>query len=161
MQKEVKRLRTLFKELRNKFGPLASGIDSDYTSDSNDDVERQYHELLDIIEIALKRQERKSKDNSRETISISLTDTDDSCDDDATQPEWAGDIMEDLAIIAAGDVPASLNKITPKRPPAIPDVFERLTDPDNFTGVQKMPFCQIVIKTVTQVVMTRNILEEG
>ena len=73
-------------------------------------------------------------------------------------PEWADSIMEDLEIIAAGHVPPSMkynnNKrhhrngsITGNRKSnngsryAKSDVFERLTDPSNFTGIQKSTFC--------------------
>jgi len=58
---------------------------------------------------------------------------------DSAVPEWAGHIMEDLAIIAAGDVPPSLKTPakTPRRPSSRGSVFDRLSDPDNFTGAQK------------------------
>ena len=63
-------------------------------------------------------------------------------DDDV--PDWAGDIIADLAVIADGEIPASLlNSPTffdmnhePKGKNT-GSVFDRLTNPDNFTGVQK------------------------
>lgn len=55
---------------------------------------------------------------------------------DSPVPEWAGHIMEDLAIIAAGEVPPSLRKTKSHRPPIQKNdnVFDRLSNPDNFTG---------------------------
>jgi hypothetical protein len=68
-------------------------------------------------------------------------------EEDEEVPEWAGDIMKDLAIIAEDKVPASLRDIDAS--PALlssraakdkaksENVFDRLTNSDNFTGVQK------------------------
>jgi hypothetical protein len=55
-------------------------------------------------------------------------------------PDWAEDIMSDLAIIAEGKMPSSLRDIA--TPEDIEDrggksVFDRLTNPTAFTGVQK------------------------
>lgn len=56
-------------------------------------------------------------------------------------PDWADDIMKDLEIIAKGEMPSSLMES-----PSIvhaeaeldnPSVFDRLNDPESFTGVQK------------------------
>jgi hypothetical protein len=62
-------------------------------------------------------------------------------------PDWAEDIMADLAIIAEGKMPDSLLESSlvvdveshPDGHPATENqsVFERLTNPDSFTGVQK------------------------
>lgn len=54
-------------------------------------------------------------------------------------PEWAGNIMDDLAIIAAGEVPPSLQKQNGPRPPSSKNnsVFDRLSNPDSFTGTQR------------------------
>lgn len=60
---------------------------------------------------------------------------------DEDEPEWAESIMNDLALIAEGKVPPSLEEslmdnitIRKKRPKT---VFDRLTNPNNFTGTQK------------------------
>ena len=74
-------------------------------------------------------------------------------DDDTIQQEWEGDIMADLEIIAAGKVPPSLamsrsnsaqrsRSLSARRKQSNntefeQNVFERLTNPGNFTGVQK------------------------
>jgi hypothetical protein len=56
-------------------------------------------------------------------------------------PEWAADIMKDLALIAEGKVPPSLENSPPvvevEARPEDCTVFDRLNDPVNFTGVQK------------------------
>jgi len=144
LQKELKRVRSLFQKLRNKLSASVPRLErekgrTERSSFVDDDADKSYNEFLDIIYDALQTHEGKSKYSSKKNASMFPIDTEDSGDDDATQPVWAGDIMEDLAIIAAGDVPASL-RITPKRPPINPNVFVRLTDPDNFTGVQKSTF---------------------
>ena len=71
-------------------------------------------------------------------ISPRYEESDSEADDENDVPEWAGHIMKDLAIIAAGDVPASLR--TPRegskqRVPRTPggSVFDRLSSPDFFT----------------------------
>jgi hypothetical protein len=63
--------------------------------------------------------------------------------EDEEIPEWAGDIMADLAVIAEGHIPESLvatldfqDKL-PTKEAGKGSVFERLTNPNNFTGVQK------------------------
>lgn len=68
-------------------------------------------------------------------------------EEDGEVPEWAADIMADLAIIAEGEVPPSLQNVGAGKElstiseksgkPTKESVFDRLTHPDNFTGVQK------------------------
>mmetsp|Transcript_15110 Transcript_15110/g.22260 ORF Transcript_15110/g.22260 Transcript_15110/m.22260 type:complete len:1577 (-) Transcript_15110:1105-5835(-) len=72
-------------------------------------------------------------------------------DDEEEVPEWADDIMADLAIIAEGNVPKTLldspnfkDVLDEKRDDRNESkskndgsVFDRLTNPNNFTGVQK------------------------
>jgi hypothetical protein len=55
---------------------------------------------------------------------------------DVAVPDWAGHIMKDLAIIAAGEVPASLRTPSNKHLPPTPgaNIFDRLSSPDNFTA---------------------------
>jgi len=56
-------------------------------------------------------------------------------------PDWAEDIMADLAIIAAGKMPSSLLQsqevLEAEAQLNRNNVFERLTNPQSFTGVQK------------------------
>lgn len=77
---------------------------------------------------------------------VELMHTSDS-EEDEEVPEWAGDIMMDLAIIAEDKVPPSLRDVDAS--PAVStgpenekkskggSVFDRLANPDSFTGVQK------------------------
>lgn len=61
--------------------------------------------------------------------------------EDTDAPEWAADIMADLALIAEGKTPTALEnsplllEVGPQ--PEQFNVFDRLNDPLNFTGVQK------------------------
>ncbi|KAG7360918.1 kinesin motor domain containing protein [Nitzschia inconspicua] len=60
--------------------------------------------------------------------------------DSEEMPDWADDIMADLAIIAEGKIPASLlntQVILDAENQLNGNVFDRLTDPESFTGVQK------------------------
>lgn len=63
--------------------------------------------------------------------------------DDEEIPEWAGDIMADLAVIAEGHIPESLLSCpeyedkSSSKDQSKGTVFDRLTNPNNFTGVQK------------------------
>lgn len=71
---------------------------------------------------------------------VELMHTSDS-EEDEEIPSWAGDIMEDLAIIAEGNIPASLlgspTFADQSAPGGRGTVFDRLTNPKNFTGTQK------------------------
>ena len=77
---------------------------------------------------------------------VELMHTSDS-EEDGEIPEWAGDIMMDLAIIAEDKIPPSLRNIDAspatttspgnERKTKSGSVFDRLTNPDSFTGVQK------------------------
>eukprot|EP00934_Nitzschia_sp_Nitz4_P000480 Nitzschia sp. Nitz4//scaffold9_size221794//135611//140914//NITZ4_001364-RA/size221794-snap-gene-0.105-mRNA-1//1//CDS//3329561055//480//frame0 len=62
-------------------------------------------------------------------------------DSDDEIPDWADDILKDLAIIADGKMPSSLKEspdvIQAEAQLENPSVFDRLTNPDSFTGVQK------------------------
>lgn len=97
------------------------------------------------------------KQTNKQTISFSESHyfhtSDSEGDDDTIQQEWEGDIMADLEIIATGRVPPSLamsrsnsaqrsRSLSARRKQsnnaeAAQNVFERLTNPGNFTGVQK------------------------
>ncbi len=56
-------------------------------------------------------------------------------------PEWADDIMKDLEIIAKGEMPISLMEspeiINAETQMQTESVFDRLNNPESFTGVQK------------------------
>jgi len=65
-------------------------------------------------------------------------------EDDNEEPEWANDIMADLALIADGKIPPSLEESfaiadgkTKYQLESTSSVFDRLADPQSFTGTQK------------------------
>ena len=66
-------------------------------------------------------------------------DLDDSDPEDthSIEPDWANEIMEDLALIAEGKVPPSLRSSLRLDDKHDVPVFERLADPENYTGTQK------------------------
>jgi hypothetical protein len=60
--------------------------------------------------------------------------------DSDEMPDWADDIMADLAIIAEGKMPASLlgsKEVLEGEAHLNDNVFDRLTNPESFTGIQK------------------------
>lgn len=98
--------------------------------------------ITNIVSKALKSSSdiaKADRENSNKIrISSHYEESESEADDENEVPEWAGHIMKDLAIIAAGDVPASLR--TPReggkqRLPRTPggSVFDRLSSPDFFT----------------------------
>mmetsp|Transcript_2546 Transcript_2546/g.3561 ORF Transcript_2546/g.3561 Transcript_2546/m.3561 type:complete len:1075 (+) Transcript_2546:2-3226(+) len=141
------------------------------TKETNlDESERLYlNEVLDVVMDALKegRGEMRSGNSIKDSFSssrqprtpnrsvltprlsrqIELLDSTESDDDlggeGDNDPDWAGDIMKDLAIIAEGGLPSahrerSLSAADEKQVVANESsVFDRLTNPGNFTGVQK------------------------
>jgi len=61
-----------------------------------------------------------------------------SSDSDSDEvPDWAEDIMADIAIIAEGKMPSSLMQSQEVLDAEANNVFDRLTNPRSFTGVQK------------------------
>jgi len=68
------------------------------------------------------------------------TEVDSSDSEDEEVPDWAEDIMADLAIIADGKMPSSLlqsQEVLEAEAKLGNSVFDRLTNPQSFTGVQK------------------------
>jgi len=66
--------------------------------------------------------------------------------DSDEMPEWAEDIMADLAIIADGRMPSSLlqsKEVLEAEAQLNNSVFDRLTDPQSFTGIQKQKNAKI------------------
>jgi hypothetical protein len=82
---------------------------------------------------------RRSTGLMQSTIYETESEDEDGPTDDSQVPEWAGHIMEDLAIIAEGNVPPSLKKPKSHKPPirATGSVFDRLSNVDNYTGSQR------------------------
>ena len=73
-----------------------------------------------------------------------------SSDSDEDMPDWADDIMADLAMIAEGKMPASLlgsKEVLEAEAQLENSVFDRLTNPESFTGIQKHSQTNHAIKT--------------
>jgi len=132
LKKDLKHVRNLFKKLRNKISSLQIPKRSNEIGD--DDESRLFDELMDIFQDVIETRDENTENDGKDISSIIDS------DEEAILPAWAGDIMQDIAIIAVGDIPPSLKATPSKRPPVVPNVFERLTDPDNFTGTQKNCF---------------------
>ncbi len=107
-------------------------------------------DILKIIDAATKRgassTQAKIKTNKKSTMSINRRTNKpvrstfyETESEEEDEPEWAGNIMNDLAIIAAGDVPPSLRKTTNQRPPirSTGNIYDRLSNLDNYTNSQK------------------------
>lgn len=154
LQEELSDLRAALRQIREATS-TAGGIDSvaEYNGLGAD--------VLEIVDGALhpsrtpfkvKRRSPRSKatgsseKSSRNFLSprlkkhVELMHTSDSAEE-SDAPEWAADIMADLALIAEGKIPPAL-----EGSPLIlavgsqleeGNVFDRLNDPENFTGVQK------------------------
>jgi hypothetical protein len=104
--------------------------------------------LLDVITNALDLREASPSAKSRKPSKRSKTteldrsfDLEYNSDDSDEVPDWAEDIMIDLATIAEGKMPSSLLESTDVMDAEARleenNVFDRLTNPSGFTGVQK------------------------
>ena len=100
---------------------LKGNIDARKTS-----THQSYEGLKRISEYYLESEEEDDDDGSINELSV---------------PDWAGHIMDDLSIIASGELPPSLSKMKSPKPPKgrtnNESVFDRLSNPDNYTGAQK------------------------
>eukprot|EP00535_Pseudo-nitzschia_heimii_P002398 CAMPEP_0197194112 /NCGR_PEP_ID=MMETSP1423-20130617/28681_1 /TAXON_ID=476441 /ORGANISM="Pseudo-nitzschia heimii, Strain UNC1101" /LENGTH=1576 /DNA_ID=CAMNT_0042647483 /DNA_START=196 /DNA_END=4926 /DNA_ORIENTATION=- len=86
-----------------------------------------------------RRSSFKSRRISSSLSSLSIDTSSDSSDSEEV-PDWAEDIMADLAIIADGKMPASLlesQEVLEAEAQLKDTVFDRLANPKSFTGVQK------------------------
>jgi hypothetical protein len=91
-----------------------------------------------------KSKRRRSSIKSRRDQSPSFTrlriETELHSSDSEEVPDWAEDIMADLAIIADGKMPSALlqsQEVLEAEAKLSNNVFDRLTNPQSFTGVQK------------------------
>jgi hypothetical protein len=99
--------------------------------------------ILDIVTTALKKAKKSDvvlHNGGSQAVGLPRLESD---SDDEDVPEWAGDIMADLAVIAEGHIPESLltcpefEDKSSSKDMSKGTVFDRLTNPNNFTGVQK------------------------
>jgi kinesin family protein 4/21/27 len=103
-------------------------------------------EVVDDIVTGVAKYNRRRSIKSRRGQSSSLkrlrieTEVDSSDSEVEEVPDWAEDIMADLAIIADGKMPSSLlqsQEVLEAEAKLGNSVFDRLTNPQSFTGVQK------------------------
>jgi hypothetical protein len=147
LKEELSSLRAALKEIKESMTKCSD--------DSEEESERLSH-VLDVVKSALKSPQRTANDmrssphasGGRETLyssprlkNIQLFSASDSADElDDEIIDWADDIMADLALIAEGKIPPSLvssPSYNESQSHMEKNVFERLTDPENFTGIQK------------------------
>jgi len=86
-----------------------------------------------------RRSSAVTKRGNSPSLAQRITSEVDSSDSDEI-PDWAEDIMLDLAIIADGRMPSSLlqsQEVLEAEAQLNDSVFDRLTNPESFTGVQK------------------------
>jgi hypothetical protein len=158
--KECEELEEELDELRSAIRSIREGVslheattepfgnkDSKHVSTSQallDIVVRALHSPTGSSDSKLKRRRRSSAskghvDSPARTIKRQ-TEFMHSSDSDEV-PDWADDIMMDLATIAEGKMPSSLlesaDVVNAEAQLENNSVFDRLTNPDGFTGVQK------------------------
>jgi hypothetical protein len=148
LEQELSDLRSAMRHIREQVT-----IHDDLSVDDVDDDQRQLSKsVLDIVVQSLhpklvsedtsSRRRRRSM-AFREIPGLAFrrqTDFDHSSDSDEV-PDWADDIMKDLETIAKGEMPSSLlesaDVIQAQAQLENQSVFDRLTDPQSFTGIQK------------------------
>lgn len=137
---EIKRLRSTLRKIRDD---VAKGEENKSTP--LDEVGIKQHNLVDEISNVLRSQPIEHQ--LHKSLQSGLVDKNGSfdleynSDDDDEVPDWAEDIMKDLAVIAEGKMPTSLLEssevIDVEARLEKTNVFDRLTNPSRFTGVQK------------------------
>jgi hypothetical protein len=151
LEEEINSLRSTLRRIRDDISQHERNSEV-VTPESTSNLEvSQRTSLLDVITNALDPCEAspsaKSRKVSKRSNKSKTTELDGSFDleynsDDSDEvPDWAEDIMIDLATIAEGKMPSSLLESTDVMDAEARleenDVFDRLTNPSGFTGVQK------------------------
>jgi hypothetical protein len=154
LEEEIDSLRSILRRIRDDISQHAKyeGNSEVITPESTSNLEvSQRTSLLDVIKSALDPREaspsaksRKPSKRSNKSNIIELDrsfDLEYNSDDSDDVPDWAEDIMIDLATIAEGKMPSSLLESTDVMDAEARleenNVFDRLTNPSGFTGVQK------------------------
>merc|ERR1712238_371042 len=102
-------------------------------------VEALHSSSVSTASKSRRRSSAVSKRGNSPSLAERITSEVDSSDSDEI-PDWAEDIMLDLAIIADGRMPSSLmqsQEVLEAEAQLNDTVFDRLTNPESFTGVQK------------------------
>lgn len=131
---EVLRLRSMLLKVRDD---VSKGEASKETP--QDEAGIKHHRIVDEISNVL-----RSQPTQQQLVEIEKNgsfDLEYNSDDDDEVPDWAEDIMKDLAVIAEGKMPTSLldssEVVNEEARLEQTNVFDRLTNPSRFTGVQK------------------------
>ncbi|CAJ1933764.1 unnamed protein product [Cylindrotheca closterium] len=140
LAEEIKRLRSTLRKVRDD---VTKG--EEHKSIPQDEAVVKQHKIVDEISNALRSQPIDQKlHNSLQPGFVEKNgsfDLEYNSDDDDEVPDWAEDIMKDLAVIAEGKMPTSLldssEVVDAEAQLEQANVFDRLTNPSRFTGVQK------------------------
>jgi hypothetical protein len=141
---ELTELRAIMREIKAKVGKQGDCEDPSV-------IVEQLKETLHLaVPSGSRRGSEERRGSSRGLLSshfkhVDFLNVSSDGDEGEETPEWASDIMADLALIAEGKVPPSLegtmaitaDKKTKSQPKST-SVFDRLADPQSFTGTQKL-----------------------
>jgi len=137
---EIMRLRSTLRKVRDD---VTKG--EERKSTPQDEAGIKQHKIVDEISNALRSQPIEQQ--LHESLKSGFVDKSGSfdleynSDDDDEVPDWAEDIMKDLAVIAEGKMPTSLldssEVVDAEARLEETNVFDRLTNPSRFTGVQR------------------------
>uniref|UniRef100_A0A7S2XKU6 Uncharacterized protein n=1 Tax=Attheya septentrionalis TaxID=420275 RepID=A0A7S2XKU6_9STRA len=140
---------------------LNNQISHSTTESTRDDIDKLVDDAMHYMSSDSPRGRESGKMYPQNNILRGLPPVDNSdSEDDEEIPDWADDIMADLALIARGDMPPALLKdgkppmihssparstsksVQQRGPPRSKtssggSVFDRLANPGNFTGIQK------------------------
>ena len=149
LEEEVSSLKTALRRVREDISQL-NGEPEQTTPELEFFSQKQT--LLTAIERALHpqngspRRKAKSHNSTDEVGSKRSFDLEYNSSDGEEVPDWAEDIMKDLATIAEGKMPSVLRDsadiINAEAKLENLDVFDRLTNPASFTGKQKKHFSE-------------------
>jgi hypothetical protein len=140
-------------DLRSALSRIQAEVAHDEIPEIEEKKQSPSEVIQDIVKCALhptpvsnagKSKRRRSSIKSRRDQSPSFTrlriETELHSSDSEEVPDWAEDIMADLAIIADGKMPSALlqsQEVLEAEAKLSNNVFDRLTNPQSFTGVQK------------------------
>ena len=140
-------------DLRSALSRIQAEVAHDEIPEIEEKKQSPSEAIQDIVKCALhptpmsnvgKSKRRRSSIKSRRGQSPSFTrsriQTELHSSDSEEVPDWAEDIMADLAIIADGKMPSALlqsQEVLEAEAKLSNNVFDRLTNPQSFTGVQK------------------------
>eukprot|EP00980_Cylindrotheca_fusiformis_P025334 scaffold13478_cov132-Cylindrotheca_fusiformis.AAC.27 len=151
LEEEIDNLRSVLRHVRNEISEKQENPEVSAPEKSAPSGSSPQMPLLDVIRNTLAPRDAsrsanfgKAKSRSKQPPATDLDrsfDLEYNTDDSEEVPDWAEDIMTDLAIIAEGKMPSSLlesaDVLDAEARLEDTNVFDRLTNPSLFTGVQK------------------------